>query len=195
MELSLSKKNEAKKLKATTNELVFADLLSIGYSEEDAYTIAYPGDAMLSLQVQKGNRKDITGKAGFKQLCETRRVKNSSYLSVPSNTEELELIDSDEVAKEILLSAKKQPVGSKERAELFAKYNEIRTKNEQIAEEATDAIQFYLPIKCHQCPLFFAYNEFRKEQEIKEIRPVEMEHIIRAAHRIISEAMEEESGD
>ena len=34
----------------------------------------------------------------------------------------------EEVMKEILRSARQQPVGSKERAELFSKYNEIKTK-------------------------------------------------------------------
>lgn len=192
MELSLSKTNEAKKLKATTAELVFADLLSIGYSEEDAYIIAYPDDQALSLQLQRSNRKDIVGKTRFKQLCDIRRNKNSSYLSAPSDVLDVELVGAEEVAKEILLSAKKQPLGSKERADLFAKYNEIRAKNEQVVEDSTDSINFSLPLKCNQCPLLYAYNQMLEEQGENKMRPVEMDRVLRLADKIIREAMGEE---
>lgn len=191
MELSLSKTNEAKKLKATVSEVVFADLLSLGYSEEDAYIIAYPEDTALSSQLQKSNRNDIVGKTRFRQLCEVRRNKNASYLSVPSNVEDVELVDADVVAKEVLIAAQKQPVGSKERADLFAKYNDIRTKNEQVVEDTTESIRFSLPLKCNMCPLLYAYNQERREQGEKEIRPVEMERVIRLADRIIREAIGE----
>lgn len=192
MELSLSKTNEAKKLKASVAEIVMADLLSLGYSEEDAYTIAYPDDVALSMQLQRSNRKDIVSKTRFKQLCEVRRNKNASYLSAPSNVLDVELVGAEEVAKEILLAAKKQPVGSKERADLFAKYNEIRAKNEQVVEDSTDSINFALPLKCNQCPLLYAYNQMLEEQGDNKIRPVEMERVLRLADKIIREATEEE---
>lgn len=191
MELSLSKTNEAKKLKVSTSELVMADLLTLGYSEEDAYTIAYPEDAALNIQLQKSNRNDIVGKTRFRQLCDTRRNKNASYLSAPSNVHDVELVDADVVAKEILLAAQKQAIGSKERADLFAKYNEIRAKNEQVVEDTTDSINFALPLKCNMCPLLYAYNQMREEQGEKKLRPVEMDRVMRLADRIIREAMGE----
>ena len=40
--LSKQKENEAKKLAVTVQYLVMADLMAIGYSEEDAFVIAYP---------------------------------------------------------------------------------------------------------------------------------------------------------
>lgn len=188
MDISISKLNEAKKLKVSVNEMVMADLITLGYSEEDAYTVAYPDDAALSMQLQRSNRKEIVSKARFKQLLDIRRNKNSSYLSAPNDALDVELVGAEEVAKEVLLAAKKQPVGSKERADLFAKYNEIRAKNEQVVEESTDAITFSLPLKCNQCPLLYAYNQMLEEQGEKTLRPVEMERVIRLADRIIREA-------
>ena len=108
MELSLSKTTEAKKLKTTVSDLVFADLLSIGYSEMDAYTIAYPEDAAKSVQLQKARRESIVKSARFKQLCDERRKKNEGYLSVPSEATGITLIGAEDVAREILMSAQKQ---------------------------------------------------------------------------------------
>ena len=47
---------------------------------------------------------------------------------------------------------------------------------------------FAFPIKCYQCPLLYAYNEYRKENGEKEVRPVEMEGIIKKAEKIIKKA-------
>ena len=193
MELSTPKTTEAKKLKCTVSELVFADLLSIGYSEMDAYSVAFPEDAALSVQLQKANIEDITKKTRFKHLCEERRKKNESRLSTPQRSDCIQLIGAEDVAKEILLSAKSQPVGSKERADLMAKYNDIRKNNEQTAEDVTESIQFYLPVKCNDCPLLMAYNEWQIRNKEREIRPVEMEGIIRKSSLIIQQAKENEN--
>lgn len=94
--------------------------------------------------------------------------------------------------KEILRSAKQQPVGSKERADLFAKYNEIKTKNEQGVEDDTDNINFVFPLKCNQCPLLYSYNEYLKEHGEVEIRAVEMNRIMSLSHKIIQAAKDAE---
>lgn len=185
MELSLQRMKEARSLKATIGEVIFADLLSIGYSEEDAYAVAYPMDAALSIRMRKTNRESIVRTPRFRILCDERRKKNETYLSVPHTSKDLDLISAEDVAKEILMSAKAQPVGSKERADLMAKYNDIRKDNEQVVENVTDAIHFYLPVKCHQCPLFTAYNLWKAEKGKKELQPVEMDGIIREGDKII----------
>lgn len=188
MELSSAKRAEAKKLGVTTSELIYADLLSIGYGEADAYVIAYPEDAILSLQNQQANRKKITSRISFVELCEQRKLSNANILAFSGDTSDIELIDNEMTAKEILKIAKKMPEGSKERGEMFMKYADLTRKNDAVTEEAMDAMQFYFPVKCNQCPLFDAYNAFMRESKKKEIRPVEMDEIIRKAAPIIEKA-------
>ena len=48
MELSPNKTAEAKKLKVSVGELVMADLMAIGYTERDAYIVAFPEDRTLA---------------------------------------------------------------------------------------------------------------------------------------------------
>ena len=192
MELSKQKLTEAKKLNVTVQYLVMADLMAVGYSENDAYTIAFPENAALSVQQNNSIRSNILDSAKFKKLFESRRSRVKDGVAAPVQLEEVELVSTEEVMKEILRSAKQQPVGSKERADLFAKYNEIKAKNEQGAEDETDTINFVFPLKCNQCPLLYAYNEYLKENKLKEVRPVEMGRIMNISHKIIQSAMDAE---
>lgn len=188
MELSTSKKQEAKKLGVTVQEMLFADLLSIGYSETDAYTIAYPEDATLSMQMQNANRRRISSTVRFSELCEARKTTNANILEFSGDTKDIELIDNELTAKEILKIAKQMPEGSKERGEMFMKYADLTRKNDAATEETTEQFHFYFPVKCNQCPLFDAYKSHMKQHGKKELRPVEIEAVIRAAEPIIEKA-------
>jgi len=185
MELSKQKQTEAKKLKVSTQYLVFADLCAIGYSEDDAYSISYPENEGLSVQQNNSIRKSIVESSKFKKLLENRLSRVKEGVAAPIHLDEVELIGTEEVLKEILRSAKQQPVGSKERADLYAKYNDIKKENEQETIEETDSINFALPLKCNQCPLLMTYNDFLKEHNLQQVKPVEMDKIMRRAHNII----------
>lgn len=188
MELSSTKKAEAKKYGSTVQEMIFADLLSIGYSEVDAYVIAYPEDAGLSVQHQLANRKKIMSKMSFHELCEKRKKVNANILEFSGDASDIELIDSELTAKEILKIARQLPEGSKERGEMFMKYADLTRKNDAVTEEAMDSFKFYFPVKCNQCPLFDEYNNFQKQNKGREIRPVEMEGIVRNATLLMEKA-------
>lgn len=71
---------------------------------------------------------------------------------------------------------------------MFMRYADLTRKNDAATDEAMDAITFYFPVKCNQCPLFDSYNAFMREKKRKEVRPVEMEAIIRKAETIMEKA-------
>ena len=195
MELSKQKQTEAKKLNVSIQYLVFADLLAIGYSEQDAYVIAYPENEALASQHNDGIRKSIVESAKFKKLLDNRKQRVKDGSATPVSLDEVELVGTEEVLKEILRSAKQQPVGSKERADLYAKYNDIKKENEQGTADDTDAINFYFPAKCSQCPLLYAYNEEAKKCKDEKgniIRPVEMGRVIKLSQKIIQAALDAE---
>ena len=189
LELSQPMKKQAKKLGVPEAQIVLADLLSIGYSENDAFTIAYPENAALSVQQNKTVRESVLSSKKFQRVLEERRSHIKSGVAIPIPVDEIELVGTEEVLKEILRSAKQQPSGSKERADLFAKYNDIKRENEINSITKEDSITFAFPIKCYQCPLLHTYNEFRKQNGEKDVKPVEMERIIRLADGIIKKAI------
>lgn len=192
MQLSSTKVKEAKKLNVTVQYLIMADLLSIGYSDNDAYAIAFPENTALSMQQNKSIMKNIVESVKFRKLLDNRRSRVKEGMAAPVLLDEIELVGTEDVLKEILRSAKQQPVGSKERAELYAKYNDIRKDSEQAINDETDAINFVLPLKCNQCPLLYAYNEYLKEKKEDEVKPVEMGRIMALSHKIIQAARDAE---
>ena len=192
MELSSTKIREAKKLNVTVQYMVMSDLMAIGYSENDAFAIAYPENAALAAQQNNSIRKNIVESAKFKKLLENRRSRVKEGIATPVTLDEVELVGTEEVLKEILRSARQQPVGSKERADLYAKYNDIKKESEQDIGDETDNINFVLPLKCGQCPLLYAYNDFLKNNGEKEVRAVEMGRIMFLAHKIIQAATDAE---
>ena len=193
LDLSPSFKKQAKKLGCTEQQVVVADLLSIGYSESDAFAIAYPENAALSAQQRKSIQDSVLNSKKFQKVFNERKANIKSGVSIPIPVDEIELVSTEEVLKEILRSAKQQPSGSKERADLFAKYNDIKKESEQSGNNEQDSIMFAFPIKCYQCPLLHTYNEYRKENGEKELRPVEMERVIKLADGLIKKAIKKEA--
>lgn len=185
MEHSISFKKELKKLNVAEQMLVMADLMSVGHNAVDAYVIAYPENQELPEKQNKGILDNILASAKFKKLLDNRKTRVKDGSAVPVQLEDIELIEGDEVAKEILRSAKSSPVGSKERAELFMRYDEIRNRNNaEPTEEATDNINFYFPIKCSSCPLLSGLNKMLEEKGDEKIPPAEMDSIIRESLRL-----------
>lgn len=182
----------AKKMNATPQYVLLADLMSIGYSEIDAYTIAYPENEALSVQQNKGIRENILSSAKFKKVFDERCQHIRSGVAIPENMDELQLIETEEVLKEILRSARNQPIGSKERADLFAKYNDIKKESEQSANEESDSISFFFPLKCNMCPLLYAYNEYMKKHGENGLKPVEIDRVMRLSRTIIKAATDAE---
>lgn len=185
MEHTISWKRELKKLNVVAPMLVMADLIAVGHDAIDAYVIAYPENQELPEKQNKGILDNILASAKFKKLLEDRKSRVKDGSAVPVKLEDIELIEGDEVAKEILRSAKSAPVGSKERAELFMRYDEIRNRNNaEPTEEATDNINFYFPIKCSSCPLLSGLNKMLEEKGDEKIPPAEMDSIIRESLRL-----------
>ena len=56
MKLTESQMKQARKMKVPPEMIVFADLLYLGYSEVEAYQLAYTDDESLSLSMQKRKR-------------------------------------------------------------------------------------------------------------------------------------------
>ena len=195
MELSKQKQTEAKKLNVTLQYLVMADLMAIGYIEEDAYAIAFQENEALAIQQNNSIRQNIIESAKFKKLLDNRKQRVKDGSATPVSLDEVELVGTEEVLKEILRSAKQQPIGSKERDDLYAKYHELKKENEQGTEDDTDAISFFFPAKCSQCPLLYAYNEEMKKCKDEKgniIRPVEMGRVIKLSKKIIQAALDAE---
>lgn len=180
VEHSIAFNREVKKYNTIGQMLVMADLMSVGHEAVDAYIIAYPENRQYPEKQDRAIMEQILASAKFKKLLEARKERIKNGAAVPVSLEETDLIDSDEVAKEILRSAKSAPIGSKERADLFLRYDEIMQRNKvDVDEDSTNSINFFFPIKCDQCPLFKVWNEKRVEHGEQKINAEEIGTILR----------------
>ncbi len=165
MDFSKRIEKEAKKYGVAAQSLVLADLMSIGYTEAESYSIAYAENTVLSFQQNQSIREGITKSGRFKEMLNDRIEKLGSHISLPKG-EDIELISTEDAARQVLRAAQTLPEGSKERGEMFVKYTELLRKNSTVdAEPEEDNIRIYLPLKCNDCPLLQEYNERQKEIE------------------------------
>ena len=161
-EYSSNLKKEAKKHKQPVQTLIMADLMSIGYSKTDAYNIAYATNATYSQSQNKSIRDSIIETDAFDDLLQERTALHTGF---NPKTEEVELISEMEVAKDILTSARKQPVGSKERADMMTKYHDIVTKL-GTSTDGQETVKVWLPLNCSICPFYkSAQNAKRTAQQ------------------------------
>nr|DAJ98092.1 MAG TPA: hypothetical protein [Caudoviricetes sp.] len=173
MEFSKRVEKEAKKYGVDAQALVMADLLSIGYTTNEAYEIVYQENGVLNFQQNQSIRDGITKSGRFKEMLNDRIGKLSSRV-VLSDGEDIELMSTEDAAKQVLRVAQSLPEGSKERGEMFQKYTELLRKNSTVdVEPEEDSIRIYLPLKCNDCPLLQEYNE--KQKEIEEAKKDSMQ--------------------
>lgn len=169
MEYSKRIEKEARKHGVPAQSLILADLCSIGYTEAEAYSIAYAENSMLSFQQNQSIREGITKSGRFREMLNDRIEKLSARVVSHSYDEDIDLISTEEAAKQVLRVALSLPERSKERGEMFQKYTELLRKNSTVdAEPEEDSIRIYLPLKCYDCPLLQEHNE--KQREIEEAK-------------------------
>jgi len=187
MELSPQIQKEAKKYNVPVAYLVLADLKHLGYSDSDAYAIAYPENATLSAQQNRSIMDTTLSSQKFKTLLQARMEKHGNTDMVMTGDDEL--LSKEDTARMIMTAAMAQPRDSKERIEGLMKYSDLMGYKKEDAEgDLTEDIRFFLPLKCNQCPLYYAYNDFLRKNGEREIRPVEMEHVMNVSHKLIAAA-------
>lgn len=195
MNLSKNKLNEAKRLGIKPEWLIAADLITVGYTEDDAFEISHSRISMTKSALQNDNiKREMLGSPVFRKALETRMEAHRENAAVVGA--DSELIDKTQTAKLIMKAAMKQPNDSKERIEGLMKYADIMGyKRDDVETGMDESISFFLPLKCDQCPLLKAYNKEQERHGGEAIRPVEMSHVIKTVQAVIKNAKKKSTGD
>ena len=67
MDVSKNLEDKAKKYGASVRDMIMADLVGIGYSENDAYAIAYNGVMPMQVYQVREAREKILNKVGYRE--------------------------------------------------------------------------------------------------------------------------------
>lgn len=152
MELSARLKKEAQKYNVPAQTLVMADLMTIGYTENEAYSIAYSDNASLSKQQNISIRENITRSMAFMNMLDDRR-KRDGIPQQQTTTELKPQYSKEEVASKLRAQIELLPDGSKEKADVLMKYADLFAyKKEEKKADEEDTIRVWMPMTCDICP-------------------------------------------
>lgn len=160
MEVSTHLKKKAKGYNTTWQYLAMADLMAIGYSESDAYAIAFSENTALAMQQNNAIKTAIVKSDKFQELLLTRKralAKNAA--TKKDENGDIELIGAEETAREILKIAQSMPEQSKERGEMFVRYADLIRKNDTQTAEDDERVIIYMPMKCTMCPAKIEFED------------------------------------
>lgn len=163
MEISTILRKKARAAGVPWQSYVMADLIALGYSNTDAYAIAYSENSVLNVQRNNAIMESIQKTDDFTALVNERKKAISGSIGSLDTENKLELIGAEETAREILTVAMGMPEKSKERGEMFMKYADLIRKNDTTTKDDEDPIRIYLPAKCDSCPLKKELNGLKKE--------------------------------
>lgn len=168
--LTVSRKlqTECKKANLDIQERAMADLMVLGWSDQDAFIAAGFNKPMLNDDYNRQQMLSMTTDTDFNKYIESRRkaLKKGimkQYTETPdevggTDREKIRLMSKEEILQEALQSALSLPVNDKNRVEILMKYADLaQMKKEEIKEEDT-TIHYYLPLSCKQCSLYKAHK-------------------------------------
>lgn len=156
-------KSEADSYGIGINELVMADLMSIGYQRQDAFYVAFPEYASKSVLEANNIMSSIASEDKFKSVVKdrSRRHKAPTQRQISG-----ELMDYKQAALEILHVAESLPDGSKEKGEMFVKYSEMLRKNSENVDADNSRVNYYLPVRCQtECPLYAGWKKTHENED------------------------------
>ena len=157
MEYSQRLKKEAKKYGVPVQSLVMADLIAIGYTANEAYTVAYQGNASFSQERNITLRENIIASPGFSDMVRDRggRMENVSALSAEIKPQ----YSKEEIASKLRAQIEMLPDGSKEKADVLMKYADLLAYKREETKTEEDIIRIWLPLTCDICPYKKKYED------------------------------------
>ena len=152
MSLSLSKEklDLAKRNKFDKPEfLAMADLLLMGWSEMDAYIIAFSPSKAYDKTFIKNRVKSIMSNPALKNYINSRGLIMNSGKEKEINKEDFKPLTKEEVLMQ-LQSLLRKSISPKERTEILMKISDLMRFKDEVATE-DDSRVYYMPRKCYSC--------------------------------------------
>lgn len=160
MDYSIELKQVAKENKAPVPTYVMADLVSIGYSPEDAYYIAFGlTNGSQTDKANEGILQNLMNSNSFATLV----LKRQKAHSVPTDQDDLdELFSKERVAWEMLASAMKLKKDNPNRVAALMKYADLMGMKKEEVKTDEEPTSYYLPLKCGLCPFKDFYYKYKR---------------------------------
>lgn len=155
-------KAENKKYKISPTERAMADLVSLGWQPQDVYIAIGLYKPALSDEYNKEQiEKMITDKefAEYNKMREKnirRGILKQSVKEINGEEEDddINLIDKEEVLKQMLRSALSLPQNDPNRVKMLMQYAELQQMKKEEVDTEDNTVHYYLPLSCNNCSLY-----------------------------------------
>lgn len=154
-------KAENKKLKISPTERAMADLVSLGWNPQDAFIAIGQYKPALSDEYNKEQVEKIITDPVFTEYNKMREknirrgILKQSVKDINGEEEEdINLIDKEEVLKQMLRSALSLPQNDPNRVKMLMQYAELQQMKKEEVETEDNTIHYYLPLSCNNCSLY-----------------------------------------
>ena len=157
--ISRSLRSEVKKLKISEREKAFADLLSLGWVNFDAYVLSGLYNPVYSKESNQREMNTLIESQDFAAYLKLagKRLRRKEKESEEEATADIDMateLSKEHQLKELLVAKAKYPIGSKEWMEIKKMIADItQAKKDEIQTEDT-TIHYYLPLTCNMCELY-----------------------------------------
>ena len=148
-------------------QLVYAQLLNLGYSEEDAYRLVINQNVakttimkidIVNLRRNASLNKYIDGLSSSAER-EDNQEQDTDAKSEEINTTDIDFMDKENIAKELLRSVHSLPVNDPKRADVLMKYADLMQMKKDEVKGEEKLVHFYFPIRCDMCNKYVKLKE------------------------------------
>lgn len=153
MDFSRKFKTETKKTKLEINERAMADLMNAGWSEQDAYVMAFGSQPAYSDEWHKKKIREIVDREVFAKYIIKSKEKMEVVDDDPDTTE-VKKLDKEQVMIELLRVASRLPSSDPKRADILMKYADLNQMKKDDTDVEDKTVHTYLPLTCKSCPLY-----------------------------------------
>ena len=166
-EYSKRLKAEAKGMGIPPQSLVMAYLLACGFSDNEAYTIAYSCNEALSKTQNISIREQIVQNPNFQEIVERVRTKITGKGTAPAkSSDSAQQLSKEDIATILKRQMDALPDGDKAKTDAAIKYAELyQYKKDDPKDDNEYLPHIWLPMPCFLCQYKQDYDERRKAEK------------------------------
>ena len=159
MDYSRSLKAAVKKARISIPEKVFADLMILGWKEQDAYVAAFGYNINYDDNYVRTQMRNTISNPDFARYMESRgrRLDNDTKAEAEGSLSDDELISKatkEETLKELMAAKAGMKTGSKEWMDAIKLIADLQQMKKDVVDDEETTIHYYLPLNCKNCSLY-----------------------------------------
>ena len=170
MDYSPKTTKTAKKLMMSVNELAMSELMAIGWSQTDAYIVAFNKGLSKTEEELRKITDDIVAKQQFRKHMEevNLKIKEENIAASKRMTDDgdtfIEQSSKEYTLRQLVAAREAYQPGSSDWLKINQQIIDVTQMKKDEIKEEDNTIHYFLPLRCYQCALFQRENEKKSKK-------------------------------